>query len=475
MEQMAGANLEYADQTTLHPLGLIAVLCLGVCVLFVPRRWSVVPFLLIACFISTAQRLVLFGADLTLLRILVLFGFLRVLIRNEYQPFTWNLLDTLVTAWLLSQTAIYTLQIGTTSALMNRLGFAFESLGCYFYFRTQIRDWKDVSSAITGCIWISVLVAVFFMIEWSTGRNLFAFFGGVPEITAVREGRLRCQGAFSHPILAGCFWVSLLPLMACHWWKSPSDRRLAAVGVVCCLLIVAACSSSTPVAGIFFALLGGGLFALRRHLSLIRWGVVVLLVVLHFVREKPVWHLVSRVNIVGGSTGWHRYHLMDAAIRHFGEWALLGTPSTAHWGYGLNDVTNQYILEGVRGGLLSLLLFIGVLTAAFVKAGRLQRSVKTDRYRLYLFWALGVSLFVHCMNFIAVSYFGQIYVIFFLLLGMISSLSPVFSPRAVMNNFGKSKMVPPMQEDIHRVPSGLVPVSDRPSCKGEFGADKTID
>lgn len=422
MEQMAGSDLEYANQTTAHPLSLAAVLFLGICVLVLPRQRSTISFLLIACFVSTAQRLVILGADFTLLRIIVLFGILRVIIRNEMSHFQWNRLDITVLLWLFSETIIYTIQMGSFAALVNRLGFAFESLGFYFFFRSQIREWKDVDFIIASCIWISIPVAFFFLVEWSTGRNLFALFGGVPLITDIREGRLRCQGAFSHPILAGCFWVSLIPLIVCQWWKSRQKRPLVMVGIVCCLLIVLACSSSTPMAGVVFALFGGSLFFVRNHLRLIRWGVLILLIVLHFVRDMPAWHLVSRVNIIGGSTGWHRYHLMDAAIRNFWEWALWGTSSTAHWGYGLNDVTNQYILEGVRGGVLSLSFFIAVLAIAFGKVGRLWRAVQSDRYALYLSWALGVSLFVHCMNFIAVSYFGQIYLIFFLLLAMIGSL-----------------------------------------------------
>lgn len=425
MEQMAGSDLQYANQTTLHPLGLAAVLLLGICVLIFPRHRSVIPFLLVACFISTAQRLVIFGADFTLLRIIVLFGILRVLIRNEYKHFTWNILDTFVTLWLLCETIVYTIQMGSASALVNRLGFSFENLGFYFFFRMQIREWKDVDLLISSFIWISVPVAFFFLIESSTGHNAFAFFGGVPKITDIREGRLRCQGAFDHPIMAGCFWASLIPLIASRWWKFRKARWGAVVGIICCLVIILACSSSTPMAAVVFAVFGGAMFFVRYRLHYIRWLVVLALVVLHFIREMPVWHLVSKVNIVGGSTGWHRYHLMDAAIQHFGEWYLFGTPSTAHWGYGLNDVTNQYILEGVRGGLLSLILFIAVLVLAFQKVGRLWRAMSGNRYLLILSWALGVSLFIHCMNFIAVSYFGQIYLIFFLLLAIIGSLRPV--------------------------------------------------
>jgi hypothetical protein len=41
---------------------------------------------------------------------------------------------------------------------------------------------------------------------------------------------------------------------------------------------------------------------------------------------------------------------------------------------------------------------------------------------MILAWALGVSLFTHTMMFIAVSYFGQIQVLWWLLIAMLASL-----------------------------------------------------
>ncbi len=49
--------------------------------------------------------------------------------------------------------------------------------------------------------------------EKATGRNVFAVLGGVSEMTLIREGKLRAQGAFQHPILAGTFGATVLPLM----------------------------------------------------------------------------------------------------------------------------------------------------------------------------------------------------------------------------------------------------------------------
>lgn len=415
-------RLAYKDVTNIHPLGLAAVIILGVAMLTISRRWSVVPMLIIACFISSVQKIVVFGLDFNLLRIMVLFGVFRLLLKKEYVGLIWKPLDTAMVCWTISAMLIHTLQQGTFSTFVNRLGFAFDAFGMYFLFRCLIREWSDVDTVIFSVLLISIPVALAFLLENRTGRNVFSVFGGVHEITPIREGRLRCQGAFSGAILAGCFWASLMPLLAACWWKSTKDRSWAVTGLVTSSVIVVLCASSTPVMGVISGIIGGLMFLLRRQMRLVRWGVLMALIALHIVMKAPVWHLISRVRAVGGSTGHFRYALIDAAIRHFDEWAILGTKSVAHWFWGAQDVTNQYILEGLMGGILTLCLFVTVIGIAFRETGRLWR-LQAEPYRLALAWAMGVSLFVHCTNFIGISYFGQIRVVWYLLLATIGSLS----------------------------------------------------
>jgi hypothetical protein len=47
-----------------------------------------------------------------------------------------------------------------------------------------------------------------------------------------------------------------------------------------------------------------------------------------------------------------------------------------------------------------------------------------DRPMVFVSWAVGVSLFVHCMNFLAVSYFGQIMMMWYFALAIAISLDP---------------------------------------------------
>lgn len=427
----------YAGHTTVHPLGLLAVAVLGVCVLLVPRRLSVLPLLVMACFVSSAQRIVVASLDFNFLRIMALFGVMRLILRKEYVGFVWRPLDTGIILWTISSMVFYVIQQGTSAAVIYRLGFGFDAFGMYFLFRCLIRDWEDVDTVVFGVLLISIPVAMFFLLENRTGRNIFSIFGGVHALTMIREGRLRCQGAFSHAILAGCFWASLMPLFVAYWWKSAKDRVWAVVGITTSSIIVICCASSTPVMGVLTALIGGLFFFLRRYMRLVRWGALLTLIALHMVMNAPVWHLISRVSTVGGSTGHHRYKLIDGAIKNFNDWWFAGCSgrTVATWGVWAGDVTNQYILEGVNGGVVTICLFVMVIAIAFREVGKLWRlqTRQPYPYRLVLSWAMGVSLFVHCTNFIGVSYFGQIYVVWYLLLAVIGSMSVQAKGISMMN------------------------------------------
>jgi O-antigen ligase len=146
--------------------------------------------------------------------------------------------------------------------------------------------------------------------------------------------------------------------------------------------------------------------------------------------KAPVWYLIMRVSEVAGGQGWHRSYLIDQAIKHFNEWWLLGTAYCAHWmpyGHPLDpnkvDITNQYIAEGVNGGLLTMVLFIAVIVCCFQAIGLKMREIEKRSFEYkFLVWALGCSLFSHAVNFLSVAYFDQIFIFWYLTLALVASL-----------------------------------------------------
>ena len=415
---------DFHDVTTIDELGLVILVVLVITMFFVNRRSVIVPILIMACFMAPAQRIVVFGLDFNLIRILVLFGWVRLFLKNEYDGFVWKPIDKILLAWGISSAIAYVLlRDGASGALIFKLGNLFDSIGLYFLFRILIKEIDDLKHIIVSLAILSIPVAILFITEKNTGRNFFAIFGGLPEFTPERYGKLRAQGAYPHAIIAGCFWVTQLPLFLSLWWQDV-NRRFVFVSSIAVILIVYSCASSTPVAGLVAVLIGYGLFLFREHLQFVRWSVVFGLIFLHIVMNAPVWHLISRIDLVGGSTGWHRYHLIDQTIHRFSEWWLFGTHSTAHWGWYLFDTTNMYVNEAVRGGFVTLCLFFLLIYLAFRGVGSILDSSRNCKKNYLLAWALGVSLFTHCTVFIAVSYFGQIIVVWYLLLAAIGSLTP---------------------------------------------------
>lgn len=426
-EAIAGSDPSAYGTTSLHPLGLIAVIALGLATLRLPRRYALIPVFVMACFVSPAQRLVIMSLDFTLLRIMVLFVGARILMLQEYRGFVWNRLDTLfVAAWAVTA-VVYTLQWGRMSAAITQLGSGFEGLGIYFLVRITLRDWEGFIAFVRIAAVIAAVEAAFFLFENFTRYNPFSVFGGVPKLTLIREGRLRCQGPFPHAIIAGVFWAVLVPLFAALWWRGRRDRILAYVGVAGGVIIVYCCASSTPVLALAAGIFGAVFFTMRGHMRYVVWASMGLLAILHLVMQAPVWHLIARISAVGGSTGYHRYKLIDEAISNFGEWAVLGTKTTAHWGHGLQDVTNQYVLYGVRGGAGTLLLVVWMLIVAYGYVGQSLKASAHHRPTLIMVWAIGVMLFVHCTSFIGVSYFGQADMMWSLSLAIVGSLPCMLS------------------------------------------------
>lgn len=419
----AGAN--FGGTTQVHPLGLTALAMTAALALVVSRRWVALPLILLLCFIPAGQRVVVATIDFQFVRVLMMVVWLRVLIRRELRPIVWNHLDRAMVLWSAVCVVTGFLLGWTLTILINRIGTAVDGLMVYFFFRNLIRNHDDLIRVALFFLACSVAVALFFLVEKRTGHNMFGALGGVPEYTDVRGGRLRCQGAFAHSILAGCFWGALLPFYTLYGWRG-RGWRLPALGAITSLLIVAMCASSTPVMAIVFGLGAAGLWFVRGATRWLRWLGFLWLCVLEFVLMKQhVWHLLSRVDLVGGSTGWHRYILFDEFVKRVDEWGAVGVLGTGHWGPGLHDVTNQFVAEGVAGGLARCLMFVWIVWLGFAGVSRSLRLPEAGRFYQLTSWALGTALFMHCMNFIAVTYFEQIVVLWQMTLAAIGSLTLV--------------------------------------------------
>ncbi len=423
--------MEQQALTVLSPVAIAFIIAAGLFIFLLPRKHVALPLLIAGGYMTVGQVLMVGSLDFTVHRILLLIAWSRVIIRGEINISRLNALDIVMLVWALAATVTHTILVGTSGALINRLGFIYNALGFYFIFRILIVDIEDVMRLGRALAILMIPLAISMVVEVTTRQNWFSMFGGVSPLAAIRDGEVRAQGAFRHPILAGTFGATTLPLVMMLWWKSTAGKWLALAGFVASITIVLAPSSSGPQLALVFVLFGMLMWRFRYSVRAVRWVSLLALVTLHFFMHAPVWFLMNRLGNVLGGHGYHRALLIDQAVNHLHEWWLVGTTYTAHWmPYSLPinpdmvDITNYYLRMGVDGGVVTMVLFIGVLSIAFGSIGRTIKAFDAADCGVtekIVVWALGVSLLGHAVSFLSVSYFDQIVVFWYMLLGAIGS------------------------------------------------------
>ena len=412
-----------------HPVVLCAVLAAGALILFLPRKHIIVPLLGAALLIPFDQVILVGPFHWTMLRVIILLGWLRVLARTlaPRQPLLsggLNAMDKALMLWAAVAAFNIFLLWQSSAAFINQLGALYNVFGIYFLLRILVRDNQDAGLATRTLTWLAVGVAAMMLLELASGERMYAALGGSRphggETLWERLGALRAVAGFGNPVSAGVFGATLMPLSLALWWKG--NRRTAAAGLCAASVIVAASVSSTPVLAYLAAMLGLLLWPLRRHLRLLRWSAAISLIGLQLLMNAPVWALIQRAGVVGGSSGYHRYILVDRFFQHFWDWWLLGTRHAGEWGYLSNDIANQYVGIGESAGLLPLLLFIAAIVYAFKYLGRARQAAENNHDRRFL-WAVGCALFAHVVAFFGLSYFDQLIVSWYALLAIISAVA----------------------------------------------------
>ena len=415
---------------TITLIGFLFAAAMGILLILLPRRLALLPIIITVCYMTIGQQVVIAGLHFSIMRMVILFGWVRLIVRGELTRFRFNEIDKLLFVWQASRVALNTLQYDTTAAFIGISGCAYDAVGVYYLLRFLIRDLDEVPRIVKMISIVLVPLAMLMLIEKFTTRNMFSIFGGVDVYTMIdEEGRVRCWGPFRHPILAGTFGATLLPLFLGLRFQGNRLRHFANAGIVAVLIIVLAAHSSGPVVASAFVLIGMLLWRFRDSMRLLRWGGLFALIALHLIMKDPVWALFGRLSEVLGGTGYHRTALITAAILHINEWWLMGTHYTGHWlPYTLRldptmaDMTNQFIYEGVTGGLLPMVLFIILISLGFRAVGRLVHSTeRVDPFSSRIMvWSLGVGLLAHVVSFMSVSYFDQNVVMFYFILACTS-------------------------------------------------------
>lgn len=410
----------------MNSVATVFLLINGTMLVLLPIRWAPFPLLVGACYIPLSSGLELGSLHFPIIRILILVGIVRVVIRGERVFGGLNGLDGLMLAWsawvLLS--SIFHKEPGETFKF--GLGFVYNACGVYFLLRIFCQSVDDVVRLCRFTAILLVPLAIEMLYEKLSLHNLFSVLDGVSETPAIREGRVRAQGPFAHPIIAGTIGAVCLPLVGSLWRQ---HRKEGGIGIGACLVIIFASASSGPIMSAIAAVGALLMWRYRYYMRLMRWLTVFGYVLLAIFMNAPAYYIMARIDFVGGSSGYHRADLIRSAIEHLPEWWLGGTDYTRHWmATGVSwspdhtDITNHYLQMGVTGGILLMLLFIAIMAKGFSFVGRTLRTAELSQQSRFICWALGASLFAHATTFLSVSYFDQSFVFIYLTLGAISSV-----------------------------------------------------
>lgn len=425
---------------------LIFLLVVATILLFIPRSLAPLPLLVGACYMISGQGLMIGPFYFSVIRLLIVAGIVRVILRGERLAGGINSLDWLIIVWAAWALISLIFHNDPLKVLDFRLGLVYNTCGIYFLIRVFCQYPDDFVGLVRSTAILLAPLAVEMFYERVMGYNLFSLVGGV-SIPEFRAGSFRAQGPFAHAILAGTVGAVCLPMMIGIWSQ---HRKFAILGIASCLTIIITSGSSGPILS---ALAGIGaifLWRIRYQMRLVRWLAVLGYIMMDLIMIVPAYYLIARMDLGIGSTGYHRARLIQSAIEHLPEWWLAGTDYTRHWmATGVSwspdhtDITNHYIYFGVLGGLPLMILFIILLAKGFSYVGHVLKNENDQNTGdKFFFWALGASLFAHAATMISVSYFDQSFIFLYLVLGVIGSLwsvnmksQIVYVPRTELSQF----------------------------------------
>lgn len=411
------------------------LIILIVMVFVAPRRWAVLGMMAGVLYQTQFLSIEILGINIYPVRFLELSGFSRVLVRREFHFARLNGIDRAFLVLFSYCTVVYLVRTGKFEAY--QIGVAVDAILCYFAFRGMISSGEDFRWFLSAFVIMLAPYLLLVSIESFTALNPFSIVGARSEVFLFREGTPRCVGSFRHPILMGALGASFLPLYVCNLFTM-RYRNSAILGICLCIGIVLFANSGGPITAVGACMIGWSLWVLRKRMYLVRRCLVGILVLLAIFMKAPIWFIPEKISSITGGDGWHRSYLMDIAIQNIDKWLIAGMPitETADWlPYtivisGGADITNQFISFGISAGLGAIILFILLLTLSFRAIGKSLEVVRSEKFAAeeteFLLWGLGVMLFVHIVNLIGVTYFDQFYVVWFMHLAAISTLSEIF-------------------------------------------------
>lgn len=370
-------------------------------------------------------------------RIVVTVLLLRCLLNAKLrEKFKWCRLDWWVTFGAIANLciALVAWKMPITKSFQNESGHITDTYFAYLAARLCLTDYK---TAVTSIKWIGLALiplAVLGVIEsytgWGSYYRLVVYCPWLqiaePQLSE-RTGLYRAIGPFSHSIMFGICFVLFLPLI----WSLRHEQgywgKLAYPLSGITIMGALSSLSSGPVMMLIFTSCFLLIERFKQFVKPIIILVAISCVLVGVVSNRPFYHVIaSYADPIGGGGGWHRAKLIDLAIEHFDEWWLAGYGlQNPGWGESLGgmtwtDTTNQYIIAGIKYGLLGVITLCGILAVSIGMLIQLHNSTQYSLLKSY-YWALGSVMVALIISFNSFLLLGQAETLFYCILGFIGS------------------------------------------------------
>ncbi len=384
-------------------------------------------------------RLTLAGQNLYAPRIVgfLLLPFLLLQMVRGNVPF--KLVDGLALLGSFWMVFSFVLYYGFAQGILRGTALGLDVIIPYFIARQCIRNLTDLRRLLVLIAPGVVAIGGIMMLEAISGRLIIrslgaAVFGplqGYVEGEAVgasvavgdsRFGLLRAYGPFSHPILGGIFMASMLPL----FWSSGLRGWPFLLGVSAGVFAFSSGSS----AALLFLILATGLLVYDRvqeKSDLLNWpllifGATLLFALLEVIAENGAIASLARFTLTP-YTAQYRLLIWEFGTQSVANHPLIGIGFTGYErpAWMGESIDNHWLMLAIRHGIIVPFCFLLLCLVITIQLGR--RSVLMDWRDRITMVGLGICLVLMVLLGFTVAYFGSALTWFFLIVGIVASLS----------------------------------------------------
>jgi len=312
--------------------------------------------------------------------------------------------------------------------------FLIETFGAYMLARWAIRRPAQLRALAKFLMGILLLLAALTALEAFTGRQIvretIAALLGRPLLVGeprFRLGLMRASGPFPHPILYGVFCATFIGLLWYVWPRASIWQRGMRSGVAS--LAAFWSLSSGAVAGMVFQylLVGWDVVAQRiRHRWLILGvGFVAAYIAIDIYSNRSAMEVFLSYATFSSDTAYGRMYIFEYGIKEVFRHPLFGMGLNPDWerpSWIISpSVDNFWLLIAMRHGVLAPLLCwlaVGLMWKRCADAIRRNDPEWSPAAKGLLFSILGL-----CLAAITVALWEQVYVVFWSLIGMATSIA----------------------------------------------------